>query len=219
MKNLFKGIVSTTMSLGEKFENYTLLVDKVWFLINSDHNESKTTYIFRSKNEELLISNNGNIKKGKWEYIKTSNCLLLDIDGVSKLFQVLYIREHYLVFQNDYNPALFVFVNESYYRNKYAKLSGKILDYVLRDIGERQFFVSEPPKTVATLVQPNKITNATNKPVPVEPANPIAKEKVKEQPKEEIKIDLKNDMPSNSMDESMKRLDDIIKDLEKHTKK
>jgi len=214
MKNLFKGIISTTKSLGEKFENYTLLVDKVWFLITSNHLESKTTYIFRSKNDELLISTNGNIKKGKWEYIKTSNCLLLDIDGVSKLFQVLYTREHYLVFQNDFHPALFVFVNESHYRNKYAKLGGKIMDYVLRDIGERQFFDYSQPKTVEAPVQPKKETPVTPKVVPVEKPKPTAKEQMKEKPKEEIKSD-----KPKSMDDSMKRLDDIIKDLEKHTKK
>jgi len=210
MKNLFKGIISTTKSLGEQFENYTLLVDKVWFLITANHLESKTTYIFRSKNDELLISTNGNIKKGKWEYIKTSNCLLLDIDGVPKLFQVLYTREHYLVFQNDYHPALFVFVNESYYRNKYAKLGGIIMDYVLRDIGERQFFDYSQTKTVEAPVQPKNETPVKPIVISVEKPNPTAKE----QPKEEIKRD-----EPKSMDDNMKRLDDIIKDLEKHTKK
>ncbi len=212
MKNLFKGIVSTTKSLGEKFENYTMLVDKIWFLITADHYENKTTYIFRSKDDELLISTNGVIEKGKWEYIKTSNCLLLEIKGVSKLFQVLYTREHYLIFQNDFNPELFVFVNESHYRNNYARAGARVLDFVLRDIGEKRFYINEPPKTF-------EAPSPTKRKTPVEPVQPIVKEKTKDISKEEVNKDLKNDKPSSSMDESMKRLDDIIRDLEKYTKK
>ena len=91
MKNLFKGIISATKGITVKIENYNLIVDKVWFLIFEDKENTKTTYILRSKNDELLISINGNINKGKWEYIKTSNCLLLEMDGISKIYQILYM--------------------------------------------------------------------------------------------------------------------------------
>lgn len=210
MKKFLKGIVSTTKSLGKMFENYSLLVDKGWFLISADHNENKTTYIFRSKADELLISNNGVIEKGKWEYIKTSNCLLLEIKGVAKLYQVLYIREHYLIFQNDFDPVQFVFVNESQYRNKYANEGAKILDIILNDIGDGRFNLIQLPKTIATTSPIKPETHIEH--------NPIVKENKEVSKAEEIKYVAK-DIQNSSLDDNIKRIDDIIKNLEKFTKK
>jgi hypothetical protein len=119
-----------------------------------------------------------------------------------------------LVFQNDFDPSLFIFVNESYYRNKYAKLGGKIMDYVLRDIGEHQFFDYLKPKSVQESSELNNETHGLQNTVSVEKPETIVKEKVEEQPKE----DHKRDDPK-TVEDSMKRLDDIIKDLERHTKK
>ena len=84
MKEFFKGIISNTKSLSEKIENTTLIVDKTWLLVNENEPNYKITYIFRSKNEELLISSNGIVNKGKWEYIKISNCFLIDYEGITK---------------------------------------------------------------------------------------------------------------------------------------
>ena len=131
MKNLFKGIISATKGITVKIENYNLIVDKVWFLIFEDKENTKTTYILRSKNDELLISINGNINKGKWEYIKTSNCLLLEMDGISKIYQILYIRENYLIFQNDFDPTVVFFINESYFKNQFATAGSRLMDSIL----------------------------------------------------------------------------------------
>ena len=211
MKNLFRGLISTTKSLGEKLENYTLIIDKTWLWVNPSDSVVKTSYIFRGKNDELLISLNGRIDKGKWEYIKNSNCLLIELDGVAKLFQILYIREHYLVFQNDFDPTLFVFVNESFYRNKYAKLNSKILDSVLRDIVEIEFIKSLAPKTLS---KPNAGSNTSLGKSQVQARmSPIVQSKEsesgvqKEEPKEK---------ESQTIDDSLGRLDKLITRLENH---
>ena len=44
MKNLFKGIISATKGITVKIENYNLIVDKVWFLIFEDKENTKTTH-------------------------------------------------------------------------------------------------------------------------------------------------------------------------------
>lgn len=212
MKNLFKGILSVTKSLSEKLENHTLLVDKVWCLISIDPIENKTSYIFRSKNDQLLISKNGVIEKAKWEYIKTSNCLLLEINGISKLFQVLHIREHYLIFQNDFDTTFFVFVNESYYRNKYAKSGAKVLDFVLRDIGDKRFKIKSPANQ--NISQPL----AQKETLIMLDKHPSLKE-IHELPKESIKvINITNDKRSELIDGNMRKVDEMIKNLGKYSK-
>ena len=137
MFKLFKGIITTTANAKESLENDLLIIDKTWLLIDQSGTK-KTTYIFWSKNNELIISESGNVKRGKWFNIKGSNKLLLEVDGNSKLYLILYLREHYFVFKNDFDPGLFVCINESYYTNLYTKHGAKLLDLILKESGNFQ---------------------------------------------------------------------------------
>lgn len=62
MKNLFKGLISASKGLSDTVGSFNLIADKTWSLISS-MTEEKVNYIFRSKNDELLVSLNGDIKK------------------------------------------------------------------------------------------------------------------------------------------------------------
>lgn len=215
MKNLFKGIISATKGITVKIENYNLIVDKVWFLIFEDKENTKTTYILRSKNDELLISINGNINKGKWEYIKTSNCLLLEMDGISKIYQILYIRENYLIFQNDFDPTVVFFINKSYFKNKFAKAGSRLMDSILKDIGYHQF-LSELQLYKNSIIkdQTHSIHQDTSKTDKNE-----AKTTETQTVKSSTVIELQYKKPEpNAIDARINKLDDIIKELQKHAK-
>mgnify|MGYP006079515613 FL=1 len=76
--------------------------------------QPKKIYIFRKKNE-LLVSTDGRVEKGNWEYIN-NECILIDIFSKSFLLRLEFIDETYLILKSDIkrNDAGYtIFVNES----------------------------------------------------------------------------------------------------------
>src|SRR5690606_37664292 len=117
----------------------------------------------------------------------------------------------------------------SYYQNQYARMEGKILDYVLKDIGEQQFFTNKPIKEVKYQTTPKEV-KVMSRPVSVERSKPVVSEKPKpfvsekskpnfyEKPNEVKKNEQKSDKSElqQSIENNMNRLDGIINDLEKY---
>lgn len=66
------------------------------------------------------------------------------MNGQTKLYQILYLRDNYLIFKNEFDSFEYVFVNESYYQTKYLKIGGKVLDQVLNDIRNKSFLDIKP---------------------------------------------------------------------------
>ncbi|MFP5471794.1 MAG: hypothetical protein ACLGGV_09380, partial [Bacteroidia bacterium] len=51
-----------------KYLSKNVLADTSWLLFNGEENQDKVVYIFKSKNNEFLLSVNGDIQVGKWEF-------------------------------------------------------------------------------------------------------------------------------------------------------
>gem|GEM_PF-2658291 len=60
------------------------LLEFSWILYSLDKQTLKTTYIFREKNNELLVVNDGQVQKGSWEMLILSNSLLI-ADGQKEM--------------------------------------------------------------------------------------------------------------------------------------
>src|SRR5690625_6646212 len=80
MKTYLADIIPKIKRHSEKLDNLTLLTNQHWVVLDELKN-SKFVYIFRS-NYELLISQNGKVEKGKWEYLG-NNSLLIERKGES----------------------------------------------------------------------------------------------------------------------------------------
>ena len=77
------------------------LTNNSWFYINENVPEIKTVYIFR-KNNELLISKNGQIEKGKWDNLQhATSSLIIEDEGSSTLFNIIYLSTNYMLLQQD----------------------------------------------------------------------------------------------------------------------
>jgi hypothetical protein len=63
MKTYFADIIPKIQRFSEKLDNLALLTNQHWVLIEGIE-QNKTVYIFRNNNE-LLISINGKVEKGK----------------------------------------------------------------------------------------------------------------------------------------------------------
>jgi hypothetical protein len=68
------------------------LTDQHWIALDSISGQ-KIIYIFR-RNNELLISTNGIVERGRWEFIG-KNSILLDLDKINYLLRHGFLTKIY----------------------------------------------------------------------------------------------------------------------------
>lgn len=112
MKTFLLDIIPKIQSYSYKLDNIALLANKHWVLI-TDEREEKTVYIFRSNNE-LLLAVNGNVTKGRWEYL-SEDSLLIDISDKSYLFKHGFLDSEIIALKSDNKDNYSVLVNENNY--------------------------------------------------------------------------------------------------------
>jgi hypothetical protein len=64
------------------------LIEFSWILYSKENDKTTTTYIFREKNNELLVVNDGQVLKGTWEILILSNSLLISNGKVEMLYNI-----------------------------------------------------------------------------------------------------------------------------------
>ena len=105
-------IVPKIQAYSKKLDEKSLLTNQHWVSV-SDIENSKTVFIFRP-NEQLLISDNGKIERGKWEYID-SNSIVIDRQFESFLFKHGFLDESVLALKVDGTDTYALFINETKY--------------------------------------------------------------------------------------------------------
>ena len=105
-------IIPKIQAYSKKLDEASLLTNQHWVSVSEIEN-SKIVYIFRP-NEELLISDNGKIERGKWEYLG-SNSLIIDRLTESFLFKHGFLDESVLALKVDGTDTYALFVNETKY--------------------------------------------------------------------------------------------------------
>ena len=142
MKTYLAEIIPKIKNYSKKLDNLTLLKNQNWVVINELKN-SKLVYIFRD-NYELLISQNGKVVKGKWEYLG-NNTLLIDSTEGSYLFKHGFFDENILALKVDDGKEEFVFlVNENKYEGDLNSIE-KVLDFL-----EKKYLKKIPQKHIET---------------------------------------------------------------------
>ena len=126
MKTFISDIFPKLQRFSEELNNLTLLSNQHWVSIDNILT-SKTIYIFRNNND-LLISNNGKVEKGKWEYLG-NNSLLIDKGNESYLFKQGFFDENVLALKVDGNKEYAVFVNENKYNGELNSIE-KVIDFL-----------------------------------------------------------------------------------------
>jgi len=119
MKTYLSNIIPQLQQYSQKLDNSSQLTNKHWVVIDEESN-IKTVYIFRLNNE-LLISSNGKVTKGKWEYVG-NNSLLIDIGKESYLFKQGFYDETFIALKIDNANEFAFLVNEKNYSNNVASI-------------------------------------------------------------------------------------------------
>lgn len=127
MRTFLLDIIPKLNKFSQKLDDLTVLSDKHWVIIDPE-NQKKTIFIFRRKNDQLLISNNGKIEKGTWEYLG-NNSLLIDRGGESFLFRHGFIDNQVLALKVDGTEEYALLVNEEKFQKNSLSVD-LIIDYL-----------------------------------------------------------------------------------------
>ncbi|RYM32900.1 WG repeat-containing protein [Brumimicrobium glaciale] len=149
MKTYLAGIIPKIKRYSEKLDNLTLLTNQHWVVLDELSN-SKLVYIFRS-NFELLISKNGKVEKGKWEYLG-NNSLLIERKDESYLFRHGFFDANILALKVDGKDEFAFLINENNYGGDLNSIE-KILDFL-----ERKYLKMIPQNQIELLNNHNKST-------------------------------------------------------------
>ena len=110
MQTFIADIIPKLQRFSQKLDDLSLLTNQHWVVLD-ELTKSKNVYIFRSNNE-LLISANGKVEKGKWEYLGNSS-LLIDRKDESYLFKHGFFDENVMALKIDGKEEYAILVNEN----------------------------------------------------------------------------------------------------------
>src|SRR5690606_14275870 len=141
MKTYLAGIIPKIKKYSEKLDNLTLLTNQHWVVLNELQN-SKFVYIFRN-NYELLISENGVVEKGRWEYLG-NNSLLIEKGNKIFLFRHGFFDSNILALKIDGREEYAFLVNENNYGGDLNNIE-KVLNFL-----EDKYLKIIPPNQVSS---------------------------------------------------------------------
>lgn len=98
MKDYLNYYVNKFSNSSKSLKKKSILVNKPWVLI--DENGDVQKYIFKD-DKTLILSKNGEVIKGTWDYFPEANSLLIDTDHKKLLLNEKYIDENVLILKTD----------------------------------------------------------------------------------------------------------------------
>jgi len=149
MKTFLQEIIPKIKQYSKKLDNLSILTDKNWICLDELLN-TKSTVIFRS-NRQLIISQNGIVEKGEWDYINNSS-LLLETKTISFLLKFEFIDEYFIALKRDSSDNFLVFINESKFDFEINNLSD-----LKRNLEQRYSMFLNGPKTFQITIGGQKI--------------------------------------------------------------
>ena len=111
MKIFLQNIVFGLRNYSKSLDKKSILVDKPWALIDSDLEIQKLIF---KKNKELIMSKDGKVTIGKWDYLAEAKSLLIDRGKDKILCNEGFIDDGVLVLKMDgTSNNFFVLANEN----------------------------------------------------------------------------------------------------------
>ncbi|GGZ56417.1 hypothetical protein [Mesonia mobilis] len=98
MNIIYNFAIEELKNFSESLKKKSLLLNKPWALIDSDEEIQKLIF---KKNKELIISKNGDVIIGSWEYLPEANSLLIKRQGKTILVNEGFINEGVLILKKD----------------------------------------------------------------------------------------------------------------------
>lgn len=154
MRTFIADIIPKIQRFSQKLDDVTKLTNQHWVSLG-DINESKKVYIFRP-NKQLLISDNGIVEKGAWEYLGNQS-LLLETKRESYLLKHGFFDENVIALKLDSTDSYAFFINETKYH-----LELNNIDDILKFL-EKKYLKSDPPKNDLGTTKKSPISQVNDK--------------------------------------------------------
>jgi hypothetical protein len=148
MRTFILDIIPKIKKYSEKLDKISVLTDKHWVVID-DELKKKIVFIFREKDNQLLISENGKIEKGNWEYLG-HNSLLIDRSDGSYLFKHGFIDDYVLALKVDGKEEYALLVNEQEF-DGYLNSLPSVLTFL------KQTYIEQKKDNLITIPKSNQI--------------------------------------------------------------
>jgi hypothetical protein len=148
MKTFIADIIPKIQRFSQKLDDLTKLTNQHWVSLG-ELTQIKKVFIFRANNQ-LLISSNGIVDKGSWEYLGNQS-LLIDTKQESYLLKHGFFDENVIALKLDSTDSYAFFVNETKYDKELNNI-GDVLKFLenkyLKTNQEPSVFGSKPTGTI-----------------------------------------------------------------------
>lgn len=115
MNTYLADIIPKIQRFSQRLDDLTKLTNQHWVSLG-DITQTKRVFIFRANNQ-LIISDNGLVEKGSWEYLGNQS-LLLDTKNESYLLKHGFFDENVIALKLDSTDSYAFFVNETKYHSE-----------------------------------------------------------------------------------------------------
>jgi hypothetical protein len=111
MKIFLKSIVNQLKNYSATIDKTSILIDKPWALIDDEFEMQKLIF---KKDKELILSKNGQVQIGKWDYFPQAKSLLIDRNTDKILCNEAFIDEGVMILKLDGTEnRFFMLANEN----------------------------------------------------------------------------------------------------------
>jgi hypothetical protein len=136
MKIYLNSIVKQLSNYSDTLDKTSIFIDKPWALIDDEFEIQKLIF---KKNKELILSKNGQVQIGKWDYFPEAKSLLIDRNSDKILCNEAFIDKGVMVLRLDGTEnKFFILANENIVPDLDANRYLKELRYQKLKIEERK---------------------------------------------------------------------------------
>lgn len=161
MKTYIAEIIPRLIRFSKKLDDLTKLTNQHWVSL-SEIEDSKKVYIFRDNNQ-LIISDNGIVEKGSWEFLG-NNTILLETKKISLLLKHGFFDENIIALKIDSTDSYIFFVNENKYDFELNSIDDVLSFLEKKYLNENNIFGDDSNEKMLKLSIPEyKILSITEK--------------------------------------------------------
>lgn len=156
MKHYLESLLPRIKQYSQRLDNLALFEDQPW--VQVDDSGERRVYVFRSANNELLISEKGEVRTCSWEYLEYLNSLLIKVGGSKRLYNQGFFDEAFMILKKDDAAEYMLLVN-----------ANRVADPSVEKSLERlqQKYLSSPPPGITIPASAEKATKASHEEIDV----------------------------------------------------
>ena len=108
MKDYLLSILPRLQRYSQRLDEEANFIEKPWAFVDGDGDT--VTYLFR-RSHELLVSKQGEVATGRWEYLPTLRSLLIEHEGRKRLYNQGFLDKAVMILRKDGTGELFALAN------------------------------------------------------------------------------------------------------------